>query len=280
MDISATGKSAVLLHRLASPEEIAAKRNLGRWGLRLCSTGTRHYAQLYRSDHHRGFFSSVANPFSTSNAFAIGTARGTCLVAEAEAQWQWSASTTFSNIVGKGTRSDILAVSWLDANVVVNGSRDRKVLLWDTRDPAGTALRFMAPSTISHVKALDANRILVAGIEDKLQVYDLRHPHSSRPWLTFPAYKNRDSIHLGLDTHANLVAAGQTDDCVRVFDSWTGKEIPLRVREGDVVGSGRNQGPVACVKFVDGEQGFVGERGGRGLRLVVAGDRGVENWGV
>lgn len=78
-----------------------------------------------------------------------------------EAQGSWSADEVCASA------TDILAVDWLDENVVVAGGRDGAVPLWDARS-RGKSTRLQFPSCISHVKAVGGSRIVVAGLEDNV----------------------------------------------------------------------------------------------------------------
>ena len=78
-----------------------------------------------------------------------------------EAQGSWSADEVCSSA------TDILAVDWLDENVVVAGGRDGGVRLWDARS-RGQSTRLQFPSTISHVKAVGSSRVIVAGLKNNV----------------------------------------------------------------------------------------------------------------
>lgn len=82
-----------------------------------------------------------------------------------EAQGSWSADEVCASA------TDILAVDWLDENVVVAGGRDGAVRLWDARSH-GKSTRLQFPSCISHVKAIGGSRIVVAGLENNVSLYD------------------------------------------------------------------------------------------------------------
>lgn len=67
-------------------------------------------------------------------------------------------------------RDDILAVDWLNQNILVGGARSGKVLLGDIRTSGGEfGLRFQFHRGIQHVKTLDSNRIAVAALNSKVR---------------------------------------------------------------------------------------------------------------
>ena len=80
-----------------------------------------------------------------------------------EAQGSWSADEVCASA------TDILAVDWLDENVVVAGGRDGAVRLWDARS-RGKITRLQFPSCISQVKAIKGSRVVVAGLQDNVSV--------------------------------------------------------------------------------------------------------------
>lgn len=80
-----------------------------------------------------------------------------------EAQGSWSADEVCASA------TDILAVDWLDENVVVAGGRDGTVRLWDARS-RGKTTRLQFPSCISQVKAINGSRVVVAGLQDNVSV--------------------------------------------------------------------------------------------------------------
>ena len=135
------------------------------------------------------------------------------------------------------------------------------------------------PSCVNHVRKLDANRIVVAGLKRRMAAYDLRCIRTedgfadgvTRPYVEFLGYRNKElnGIAVGFDVCGTLVAAGTDEGGVQVFDGASGREV--------VVGMGGGMGeklggPARCLQFVEVEEG----REGRGL--FVAGARGIEQW--
>ncbi|KAA6409998.1 MAG: hypothetical protein FRX48_06612 [Lasallia pustulata] len=205
---------------------------------------------LLRPTSQVTLWASAAQPSSspTSTKFAIGTSSSIMLVDEA--QGSWSADEVCASA------TDILAVDWLDENVVVAGGRDGTVRLWDARS-RGKTTRLQFPSCISQVKAINGSRVVVAGLQDNLHLYDLRFASSPRrtmhglisrsrdrpssssrttrmlsqtptnPYLSYPDYTNSSQPFLGFDVSENrgLVAAATEDCTVRMYGLWTGKSM-------------------------------------------------------
>jgi WD40 repeat protein len=74
------------------------------------------------------------------------------------------------------TDSDILTVEWLSHTVIALGQRDGKIRLHDTRS-TGSSHVLTHPVPIGKIRrADDPTRIVAAGIEDTLFLYDIRSP--------------------------------------------------------------------------------------------------------
>ena len=160
--------------------------------------------------------------------------------------------------------TDVLAVDWQSVNVVLSGCRDGTVRLWDVRvrEPHGTSLRLRHSSTINHVRKLNDNSIIVAGIEGQLCTYDLRFlpeidpfykPPLSRPFTTFSEYgtNGNQMFSVGFDVSENIVAAGIAKDHehhgVQLFDAKSGRQMNALIRDKHPGGA-----PPRCVKLIGG----------------------------
>ena len=160
--------------------------------------------------------------------------------------------------------TDVLAVDWQSINVVLSGCRDKTVRLWDVRvrEPRGTSLRLRHSSTINHVRKLNDDSIIVAGMERQLCIYDLRFlPNSAtshgadrtRPFTTFPEYGTNENqmFSVGFDVSENVVAAGIAEDHehhgVQLFDAKSGRQMSASIRNKHPGGA-----PPRCVKLMGG----------------------------
>lgn len=255
---------------------------------------------VIRGPMHGTFWASSPRPDPTTSDFAIATTYGSTLIVGSESSWSLHRTQRFERErlffdAAAARSSEVLAVDWLDANVLLNGCRDGAVRLWDTRFQglAGTSQRIRHPTCINHVRRLGgANRIVVAGLQGRMAVYDLRYIRAkgvisfadgvaaTRPYVEFPGYRNAElnGVAVGFDVWGDLVAAGTDEGGVsrgwRVFDGASGREVVVGAGGGNDKGEGEGGlgGPARCLQFVEMEEG----REGRGL--FVGGGRGIERW--
>ena len=198
----------------------------------------------------------------------------------------------------RGPDTDVLAVDWLAPAVALGGCRRGDVVLADRRlgggDGSGPGTeRPRAPAVlrcrgaVAHLRAIDPWRLLAAGPEHNLHMYDLRYardPASGRgrataaaaaastPYRSYPAYVNKARTDLGFDVSPalGLVAAATDDRRVRTWDLWSGAEVPT------AYGRRRWHRHVAAVAFVrDGAPADAKHPG-----VAIAADRGLEEWGI
>ena len=237
---------------------------------------------------HSTFWASSARPVTHRNDFAIGTSCGAVHIAEDQTGWFVERHRRFpEKIFGGRTRgAEIMSVDWLTENLVLNGCRSGSVRLWDVRitdtDVESTSAPLVHPSAINHVRRMNENKIVVAGIKNQLCVYDLRYlprvkPNPNKEWTTpltsFPSYRNwdRSALQVGLDVLKDeMIAVGTEDERVQVFDAGTGREV--MVGNGGTLGRTTTGGLARCLQFVEGE----GKK--EGLELYVAAGRGLEEW--
>ena len=241
---------------------------------------TSDVSTIIRSQPNATFWASSPRPDPTVSDFALATTNGTVIVAESQSSWSFDRIQTFKH-EASDAGPEVLAVDWLDANVLLNGCRDGTVRLWDARarGAEGTRSRVRHPSCVNHVRRLDAHRVVVAGLRRQMAAYDLRYIRTedgrvdgvTRPHVGFPAYGNKElnGVRVGFDVCGDLVAAGTDEGGVQIFDGASGREV--RVGRGRDVGR-RVGGLARCLRFVEVEGG----REGRGL--LVAGVGGIERW--
>ena len=186
------------------------------------------------------------------------------LVVENQTGWVFGQYQPFGNAINSDFDYDyteVLAVDWQTVNVVLSGCRDKTVRLWDVRvgGPQGTNLRLRHPSAINHVRRLNDNSIIVAGLERQLCSYDLRFlpniatsdkADRTRPFTTFPEYETKElqGLSVGFDVSNDVVAAGVGEVSgppgVQLFDAKSGRQMSASLRN--------NGGPPRCVKLVGG----------------------------
>ena len=229
-------------------------------------------------------WAASACPCSTRSDFALATERGTMLVVEDETGWGYGQYQLFANANNDNQSTDVLAVDWQNINVVLSGCRDRTVRLWDVRvgEPHGTSLRLRHSSTINHVRKLNDNSIIVAGMERQLCSYDLRFlpnidtfygPPPTRPFTTFPEYKTHENqmFSVGFDVSEDVVAAGVAEDGeqhgVQLFDAKSGRQMSASIRNEFPGGA-----PPRCVKLVGGSHSWPAPS------LMYSSSNGINRW--
>jgi hypothetical protein len=188
---------------------------------------------------------------------------------------------------GMTTNSDVLAVDWLDPNLLAAGERNGAVILYDIRARGGIN-RMRHASGILNLKRADVEtRFIVAGMRGKMSLYDLRALRSSdaasydhnyleprpqpptqkqkatkrigdvasillrpaaQPVVTFQYENEYDMLGMAVSSELGVVAAAEVGGYVRTSSLRTGKTIK-RWRIG---GEGEK---VACVRFVEDEMG-------------------------
>ncbi|PVH94573.1 hypothetical protein DM02DRAFT_185628 [Periconia macrospinosa] len=127
--------------------------------------------------------SSVAA--SDTEAVAVGTSNS-LLVFKRLPCGQWNVTTPFES------KADVLTLDWLAPTTIAMGCRNGKIHLYDTRSQgSSTILRHPFPIT-SLRRADDETRLVCAGLEDSLYLYDIR---SSR--------RSKSSVNSGNDHHYN-----------------------------------------------------------------------------
>lgn len=177
-----------------------------------------------------------------------------------------------------------------DPNLLLAAGRRGIVTLADMRvGPSdGAPLTFTHGSSVTHLRAApDGNpyRLVVAGLENKMAIYDRRwlarsSPHHSPgrgssssasssparpatlPYLPFPEYRNRVRLHIGWDADPSmgLVVAAHDQGSVAVYSAISGHRV------GNVPLKPGQKGPVSCVR--------VGRMGGDDMPSVLVGAGG------
>lgn len=165
-------------------------------------------------------------------------------------------------------------------DVLFFGGRPGKLYVADYREKPhrwGVVTTKVAPSPITHVKSVNEYQVLVAGLRDRLALFDLRflggrssyHFNKSSssfvrnnnnssssgggggggalPLLTFPQYRNRAHVDIGLDVDllSGIVAAAHDDGTVALYSLRNGN----RLRSPDIDRIRSSRGPIQAVQF-------------------------------
>lgn len=202
-------------------------------------------------------------------------------------------------VSGENHPKDIFALEFLydNTSVLLSGGRPGLLNITDLRVPVfgRNADIISHPSSITHIKQLDAHRILVAGLNSSLCQYDLRFrredSHSSPPpqsrqkqnsrrnlkptrtTLTYPDYWNNASIQLGFDVdlESGIIAAAQEQNehhrPVQLFSLHGGHKLYSPYVSRYAPGSGHDEDAAVnpkCVRFARDIEGrmkslFVGQ---------------------
>ena len=257
----------ILTTNLGNRGEIKVYSALGTTGM-VDSTKTRN---LYRC--------SAAKP--SSGIFALGHDGGMdTLWLHPDDYWEISRSPL--------AESSTQAVDWLDRNILIGGLRNGKVRMWDTRASGTNHSSFSHVikhgSCITHVRAWNQNQIVVAGIEDQLNTYDLRYvlpgPNlehaASEPYMRFPNYKNKahtcEAIGFDICPTLNLIATATDDERVLLFNAGTGEQLESRASDHNYP---LRKLPTAfkCIRFV--HHGWTSRRS---PKIAVATLEGLKEW--
>ena len=242
-------------------------------------------AGLLRQSPGVTYWASAANPYSGTASFAIAASNGSLLLSHCEGG-RWCRET----VEGDNDAHKALAVDWLSPNVMIDGGKDGGLRLWDIRGGCERReRRIQHPSQINHVRKIDENMIVVAGLDSQVRIcvaghyqfsslmklctYDLRFQSAlatadqvTRPYNRFPTYENRDVGHLaaGFDVYGDLAAAVTDDGRILMWDVKRG--IELKHSSWRTVRATRD---AIRLQFVDGGSNE------KGLRLLVAAGQGI-----
>ena len=217
-------------------------------------------ATLFNHTSHSTVYTSAPNSFlgNSEAVFAVGTAKAIIIFAHAQSQWSHSQTLALD--------SSAFAVEWQDATTIAMGLHNGGVKLWDTRR-GGSSLRFQHPSCAAGNKRVDANRLVVCGLQNSMAMYDLRmtrennesppsskpasYAISTRPLVNYP-YHNSFWQFVGFDisTDLGLVAASGDRDPFQMFSLETGLPAGPSMMEEIEDSTIPNSGVCSCLQFV------------------------------
>ncbi|KAI0137342.1 hypothetical protein BJ170DRAFT_590277 [Xylariales sp. AK1849] len=205
-------------------------------------------------------------PPGSQDQCAVGSNRGIL---------QWNCRGDFDWLAPKGrfTDNDFMLRDIFDldyqkghSQIILAGGRGGHLFLGDTRMNHYQWRCIKHPSSITHLKSISQYHIFVSGLKDTMCIYDTRmvkkragnplvSPHllkqvdSVTPILTFPGYKNKAHIHIGLDvdTKIGMVAAAHDDGKIALYSINTGHR--LSSPDTDQIQADLNRGPIQAVEF-------------------------------
>ncbi|KAI9735256.1 MAG: hypothetical protein M1834_001846 [Cirrosporium novae-zelandiae] len=198
---------------------------------------------------------SKSSPFGPS--FAVGTSYGCDVFTSSSDAWTRTMHQCYR------TKTDHRAIEFLSPNIIIAGLLDGTLTLYDTRTGERRVQRLRHASKVTHLAAIDEMRVVCAGLQNNLDMYDLRYtstlgkwrspsfaPQSSRPAISYEGYRNWTSETIGfdIDPELGIVAAATDDGKVQLFELYTGKAVqsPLCRAHFDET--------VTCLKFTRGKQ--------------------------
>ncbi|KAK2878167.1 hypothetical protein FQN49_001092 [Arthroderma sp. PD_2] len=211
--------------------------------------------------------SAVACPSTSKPLFAVGCSEELVTVECEASQATLARVETFP--------AKISDVDWLDENVAIAGLQNSIIALHDMRCKASVS-RFMHSHGVQKLKRVDDSRIIVAGIDHTLDMYDLRstrttiksRPNPNKqsheptiPYLKFSELNYTSLADMDVSSQLGLLACATDLPKVQLFSLHTGKlleapPIPWRKgRQRPPKTGQRNvlyrdyQSPVDCVRF-------------------------------
>lgn len=233
---------------------------------------------IYRFALDQTAWTSSANdllPSSSSATFAVGITGRVVLFTGTPGNWD---SSKFMHV-----DSDPLALAWLTPTTAAAGLRNGTVQLWDVRSN-GAANRLTHGGSVTGMRRVGAERLVVAGLEGSLALYDLRMAREVEPqqWRhrrkrqrktargrTLPAVDfAHDDAHpgaLGFDVSPGLglVAAADGENVVQLYSIATGAPVQGREEGTELRVNKRTDPRIRGLKFmeIDGGDGLVGSWG-------------------
>ncbi|KAI9742459.1 MAG: hypothetical protein M1818_003993 [Claussenomyces sp. TS43310] len=247
----------------------------------LLEDGYYDIAQRWRVESVRGYpldlLASALGPTGSRYSLVIGTSDG-LITAD-----RVSAALTIEKFdTEEPNTSDVFAIeflSYLSPSVMLTGQRSGKVEIFDDRvDDLSSTGTLHHPSAVSHIKQIDGNRIIVAGLHSTLCQYDLRYcvgrpahhiwsKHNCRAKgyrekvtktiLQYAEHNNQAYTDLGFDVdiEAGLVAAAQSDgsNTVKIFSLHGGQA--LQTLDATYVGTTFSNLPIKALAFQEDRTG-------------------------
>lgn len=123
-------------------------------------------------------------------------------------------------------------------NILFAGGRQPRLWITDLRAPTAGWSFVKHGSSIAHVRSINPHQVLVAGLRNRMSVYDMRFIQANKngcrdratasPILEFPDYKNEPYFTIGWDVskELNLVASAQDNGTIKLFSLSSGRVLP------------------------------------------------------
>ncbi|KAH6608108.1 plasma membrane atpase [Trichoderma cornu-damae] len=215
----------------------------------LCVVGTSHGILRIRSNETLGWISTTDAPpnidFSTRLEY---TGRSSRLGKRQRARYgPWTPQEIFSQDFQVDNH-----------NVLYAGGRQPRLWITDLRAPAAGWSFVKHGSSIAHVRSINPHQVIVAGLQNRMSVYDTRffssnqsnpggRVASSSPLLDFPDYRNQAHFHIGWDVspELNIVASAQDNGTVKLFSLRSARVL----RSGNALENFHTTNPVKAMMF-------------------------------
>lgn len=149
-----------------------------------------------------------------------------------EKQIRFTAGGTDSSVAKTiRAKSDALAVAALhDRHLLLAGFRNGAIFIYDTRDPQYKCVAsFEHGSTVTGIKAVGEHYVVVAGLCDKLKLYDIRSTKTGTltvvAVLEYAQFRNEHTTHTHMDisSDGSLLAVTCGEGRIQIYDTWTGR---------------------------------------------------------
>ncbi|KAH7153063.1 hypothetical protein EDB81DRAFT_868266 [Dactylonectria macrodidyma] len=173
---------------------------------------------------------STPAPASSDLICVVGTNRG---VLKVQSNGNMSLMAAYNSLNRLELPQEIFAQDFQvgNHNILLAGGRQPRLWMTDLRAPDTQWSFSKHASAISHIRSVNPNQVLVAGLQNSMALYDVRFLHrrrdGARPLLEFPGHGNEAHFHVGWDVDARLgvVAAGQDNGTVRLFSLRSGRRL-------------------------------------------------------
>ncbi|KAH6976962.1 hypothetical protein BKA56DRAFT_587344 [Ilyonectria sp. MPI-CAGE-AT-0026] len=213
---------------------------------------TNHYQRLAIRHGRRDEWlvhGSTPAPPSSDLVCVIGTNSGLLQVRSNETM-SWIAPQNTPK--GMHVPQEIFAQDFQEGNhnILLAGGRQPRLWVSDLRAPEAQWSFTKHASSIAHLRSVNPNHVLVAGLQNSMALYDMRflnrRPNGALPLLTFPDHRNEAHFHIGWDVNPRLgvVAAAQDNGIVRLFSLSSGRRL-----QNPAVDSLRSDTPLKALMF-------------------------------